>query len=132
MATTPDPGLSAELTARLDDALQMWNRQEFFEAHEVMEEIWNEDTSEAASFVQGLLCAAVGFAKLDVDRPAGTQKMMVRANEFLLSYVPRYLGFDVQALIDAFERCRVEAEKVVAHEKPEFNRALIPRLERSA
>jgi hypothetical protein len=81
--------------------------------------------------VQGLLCAAVGFAKLDVDRPAGTQKMMVRAHEFLLAYAPSYMGFDVAALLGAFEVCREEADKVIRKEKGEFNRALIPRLERT-
>jgi len=114
----------------LESAIAMWNRHEFFEAHEVMEEIWNEDDTEAAQFVQGLLCAAVGFAKLDVDRPAGTQKMMLRARELLLPYGAHYLGFDVEALLEALERCRIEAEKVIQKEKPDFNRALIPRLER--
>jgi len=126
-----DAGLIPEHVAKLESAMAMWNRHEFFEAHEVMEEIWNDDETEAATFVQGLLCAAVGFAKLDVDRPAGTQKMMVRAHELLLAYAPRYMGFDVAALLEAFERCRQEAEKVIRKDKDEFNRAMIPRLERA-
>src|SRR3990172_6203542 len=117
-------GLIPEHAAKLDAAAAMWNRGEYFEAHEVMEEIWNDDQTEATEFVQGLLCAAVGFAKLDVGRPAGTQKMMVRARTLLLGYPEWYMGFDVASLLEAFERCRVEAEEVLAKRKTEFDRSL--------
>jgi len=44
--------------------LAHFNRREFFTCHEVLEEIWLEETEEEKPFYQGLIQLAAGYVKL--------------------------------------------------------------------
>ncbi len=55
-----------DLPARFYDAVSLLNAGEYFECHEVLEELWREETTSLRLFYQGVLQIAVGCYHLTV------------------------------------------------------------------
>src|SRR5688500_4837576 len=80
--------------AALNRGIALFNEQKFYEAYEVWEERWNEEVSDGADLLQGLLQIAVGFAKLTSGSPQGTVKLLQSGAEKLRLYAPRAYELD--------------------------------------
>lgn len=91
----PDPDSSpAEVERHLRAGIDLFNRSEFFEAHEEMEEAMNllEDDTRDWEFYLGLLRAAVAHHKLSQGE-AGSATLHLRAAlKFLAAYPDRHRG----------------------------------------
>ncbi|MCL6475788.1 MAG: DUF309 domain-containing protein [Firmicutes bacterium] len=55
-----------DLPARFYDAMRLFDAGEYFECHEVLEELWREEPTSLRLFYQGLLQVAVGCYHLTV------------------------------------------------------------------
>ena len=56
------------------EGIRLFNEQEFFECHEVLEELWSETLGEEKKFYQGLIQAAVsGLRQEDPAHPLRRQ-----------------------------------------------------------
>lgn len=97
-----------ELPARFYDALSLLDRGEYFECHEVLEELWLEETTSLRLLYQGILQVAVGCYHLTVrhNRRGGVNKL--REGLAKLQTFPAVVGAldledlrqQVQALLD--------------------------------
>ncbi|QMV45155.1 DUF309 domain-containing protein [Cohnella cholangitidis] len=77
--------------------LSLFNRErDYFECHEVMEELWLEEGR--SSLLQGLLQAAVGLHHWDNGNRSGAAKLMNAALEKLNGYADIVLGLDLSRL----------------------------------
>jgi len=99
-----------------------WNEQLYYEAHDVLEQVWlNTDTADD-DFFKGLIQAAGAFVHLQKNfehpthakhsrrlRPA--VKLFELAERNLANFTPRHHALDVAALLDLLRSTR---EKVVA------------------
>lgn len=99
-----------------------WNEQQYYEAHDVLEQIWlNSDTSDD-DFFKGLIQAAGAFVHLKLNfaqpthakhgkrlRPA--TRLFALAEKNLTPYAPKHHGLDLNALVDLLRRHR---EKIIA------------------
>jgi len=99
----PDIGKNANrLTGIMNDErylayLSLFNRdRDYFECHEVMEELWLEEGR--SSLLQGLLQAAVGLHHWDNGNRSGAAKLMDAALEKLNGYADVVLGLDLSRL----------------------------------
>lgn len=70
--------------------------RDYYECHEVMEELWLEDGRSA--LLQGLLQAAVGLHHWDNSNRSGAVKLMTAALTKLNEYSNAVLGLDVARL----------------------------------
>jgi uncharacterized protein len=78
--------------------------KDYFECHEVLEELWLETGREP--FYQGLLQVAVGLYHFQNENINGAIKMMVAASEKLSKYPePIYMGIHLQNLKQHTEQC---------------------------
>ena len=59
------------LPATFADAVRLFNEQEYFACHDVLEELWGGTPGEDRNFLQGLLHAAVSLFHLSEGNPAG-------------------------------------------------------------
>ncbi len=66
-AMSPSP---IEFAAALSRGADLFDRGEFFEAHEVWEGAWRTHPGEPAYFLHGLIQIAAGFVKLQRGAPA--------------------------------------------------------------
>ena len=89
--TEPDPAIN-ELNAQLALGIDLFNRGEFFEAHEAMEDAMNllEDDTRDWDFYLGLLRAAVANHKLADGEIAGARLHLRAALKFLAPYPDRH------------------------------------------
>jgi nucleoside-diphosphate-sugar epimerase len=73
-----DPYVSA-----LEHGARLFNREQFFEAHEVWEEIWKRESGDRRLLIHGLIQAAAAYVKWQRGEPSGTAKLLQRASEKL-------------------------------------------------
>jgi predicted metal-dependent hydrolase len=99
-----------------------FNERDFFEAHEVWEELWADSAAPERRFYQGLIQAAVGLLHFGNGNLRGAAKLYRSSRDYMTPYVPRYLGLDVEAFWQQMEQCFAD---VLAD--PERDRSLRPR-----
>src|SRR5919206_3766700 len=75
----------------------LFNRGDFFEAHEVWEQLWMETHGPEKPFVQGLIQAAVGLCHFCNGNIRGAVKLYHSSREYLRRYGPHHLGLDLDA-----------------------------------
>ncbi len=73
----------------------LFNAQEFWESHEVLEGPWREHGSD---FYQGLILYASAFVHVQRDNPHGIAAQLRKARRALAPYEPAYLGVDTAAI----------------------------------
>ncbi len=100
---------------------QCWNEQRYYEAHDVLEQLWLNTDSADDDFFKGLIQAAGAFVHLqkNFEQPAHPKhgrrlKPAVRlfklAEKNLATYSPKHHALDVAALLELLRRTR---EKIV-------------------
>lgn len=92
----PDP--------RLLEGVGLFNRGEYFDAHEVWEDLWRDCPAADRRFVQSLIQAAVALYHWGRGNRAGADRLFHSGRRYMEPYRPSYHGLDV----DAFWR-QVEA-----------------------
>ena len=101
-----------------------WNEQRYYEAHDVLEHLWLQTTSDDWAYFKGLIQAAGGFVHLQKQfehpthhkhgRRLGPAVRLFRLAEKNLSpFVPTRYGFDVAGLVQLLRR-NVDAISVSA------------------
>lgn len=109
--------------------IEEFNRQYFFEAHDLWEELWMETTGEHRLFYQGLIQTAVGFYHLSNENYKGACSQLGKALAKLEKYLPSYRGIDTQRLVVMVGRCAGVAERLHKGEEGRFDETMIPQIE---
>ena len=100
----------------LRDGIALFNRGEFFDCHEVLEELWLESTGEPKKFFQGLIQVAVALYHLRNRNRFGAARLLAAGMEKLAEYGPEEELLDVDALLAALTPLR---NQIRAEESPE-------------
>ncbi len=103
-----------------------FNRQYFFEAHDLWEELWMETTGGDRLFYQGLIQTAVGFYHLSNENYKGACSQFGKALAKLEQYLPAYHGISTQQLVDRVRECLHDVELLKAGQATSFDEAKIP------
>jgi predicted metal-dependent hydrolase len=85
--------------ARFRQAIELFNRREFFDCHDVLEELWNETLGPEREFYQGMIHAAVALFHFGEGNLGGARKMYGSAVRYLAPYRPRYFGVDLDRFL---------------------------------
>jgi predicted metal-dependent hydrolase len=90
--------------------IDLFNKQEFYDCHEVLEEVWTPLRGPRRLFLQALIHLAVGFYHYQQGNPAGTERQLQKGLKKLAAYLPGYEGIETAQLyrdaIDCLERVR--------------------------
>ncbi len=81
--------------------VEEFNQGNFFEAHELWEEAWNDVVGEEKRFYQGLVQIAAGYHKLSLAQYNGARKLLERGSQTLNGFLPDYAGIDLAPLLEA-------------------------------
>jgi predicted metal-dependent hydrolase len=81
------------------DAIEQFNRGEYFEQHETFEELWIEEPRELRRLYQGILKVGAGFYKLRLGNYRGTVNHIRGGIAYLQRFDNVCLGVDVARLI---------------------------------
>ena len=84
----------------LEDGLILFNRGQFYEAHEVWEDLWREtDRGALRTCYQGLIQAAVGLHHLGRGNTVGASSQLGKSIRNLQVGSKETTGLDIEALI---------------------------------
>jgi predicted metal-dependent hydrolase len=94
----------------------LFNRHDFFEAHEVWEDLWMDRAGPEKRFVQGLIQAAVGLLHFGNGNVRGARKLYLSSRDYMQPYGSYYLGMDNAAFWQQMGKC---FQRLLATDEPD-------------
>lgn len=86
----------------------LFNRGDFFEAHEVWESLWMETFGPEKQFYQGLIQAAVGLCHFCNGNVRGAVKLYHSSKDYMKRYGSPFMGLDQDAFWRQMDACFAE------------------------
>src|ERR687894_1213010 len=120
------PGMLPELALK---GIEEFNRGEFYECHEYLEEAWMQEPRRVRFLYQGILQAGVGFYHLQNGNWRGATGVLRNGIERLREFEPETLGIDVARLVRESEACLEELEELGRDRVREFDASKLPKVE---
>lgn len=80
--------------------LEEFNGEKFFEAHEVLEDLWHEYRELDRVFIQGLIQIAAAFYHVQSRNLKGAVSQFTKGSEKLTHFLPAYKDVSVAKLLD--------------------------------
>ena len=78
--------------------VRLFNAGQFFECHEVLEEVWRPARGEERLFLQAVIHLAVGFYHHQRSNQTGAKRQLLKGLKKLAGYLPQYRGIDTDRL----------------------------------
>ncbi len=91
--------------AQYREGLRLFNEEDFFECHEVIEELWSETLGEPKKFLQGLIQAAVALFHFGNENFGGAKKLYNSARDKLAPFGDEYMGIALGRFLVDFQAC---------------------------
>lgn len=82
----------------LERGIELFNREEFFECHEVLEELWTPERGPRRLFLQAVIHMAVACYHCQRGNPRGAQGQFTKGLRKLAGYLPECEGIDTERL----------------------------------
>ncbi len=117
--TEPPPPL-------LLDGVAQFNRREFFEQHETLEDLWRMETREVRRLYQGILQIGVAMYHIGRRNHHGAMHMLTRGPGYLRPFTPVCQTVDVADLLAQAARIRAEVERLGPNRLDRFDWSLTP------
>ena len=86
----------------------LFNRGDFFEAHEVWESLWMETFGPEKPFIQGLIQAAVGLCHFCNGNVRGAAKLYKSSRGYMERFAPEFWDLDVAKFWIEMQACFAE------------------------
>jgi predicted metal-dependent hydrolase len=96
MATSRSPSERDEL----ERGLRLIDEGAYFEAHEVLEDLWRAAAPRERDFFQGLVHVAVAWHHAGRHNRPGFERQLAKAARRLGPYAPTHRGVDVADLVE--------------------------------
>jgi predicted metal-dependent hydrolase len=103
--------MAGDTRALLDRGIDLFNREEYFEAHDVWEEAWRREEGDRRRFLQGLIQIAAGFVKLQRRQPRGARSLLERGAAIVAAHAGESFDLDLPPLLESVSRWRAFAEE---------------------
>src|SRR5215216_726083 len=86
-------------------SIDYFNACDFFEAHEVWEDLWKDYSGDLRLFYKGLIQAAVALHHFGNGNIRGARKVYGTSRNYLEAYRPHCVGLDLDAFLTQFDVC---------------------------
>jgi uncharacterized protein len=90
----------------LERGIRLFNRGDFFEAHEVLEDVWRAAPPEQKRFLQGVVQLAVAFHHYSTGNRIGMKSVMERGVGNICRHRGDCCGIDLASLLRDLEQWR--------------------------
>jgi predicted metal-dependent hydrolase len=84
--------------AGFQDGIALFNCGKFYEAHEVLEDVWRAAPAVEKPFLQGLIQIAVALHHYSQGNQAGAKSLLARGERNLAGYPEEYAGVGLRQL----------------------------------
>jgi predicted metal-dependent hydrolase len=120
---------SEEVPELVLKGIEEFNKGEFYECHEYLEEAWMQEPRRVRFLYQGILQVGVGFYHQRNGNWRGATGLLRNGTIRLKEFEPVALGIDVARLIRECERCLEELEELGRERVREFDQTRVPKVE---
>jgi uncharacterized protein len=90
------------------EGIKYFNDCEYFEAHEVWEDLWTEYQGPLRRFYQGLIQLAVCLHHFGNGNVRGAKKLYFSCSKYLKQYPDQHEGIDLAKLLSQLDVCCAE------------------------
>ncbi len=87
------------------EGLRLFNEEEFYDCHDVLEELWSEIIGEEKKFYQGLIQASVALFHFGNDNLGGARKLYESSRKKLEQYGAHFMGINVEKFLAEMKHC---------------------------
>lgn len=94
--------------------IELFNREEFYQCHDTIEEIWLEEAGEGRLFLQGLIQAAVAFHHYQSGKWGAARSMLKLSIEKLESCSPAQLQIVGEAFVAKLRHWKTALDQGIA------------------
>jgi predicted metal-dependent hydrolase len=109
--------------------IEEFNKGEFYECHEYLEEAWMQEPRRVRFLYQGILQVGVGFYHLQNGNWRGATGLLRNGTIRLKEFEPVTSGIDVGRLVRECEWCLEELEELGRERVGEFDQKRVPKVE---
>lgn len=95
----PSPTCNDAPPAALRQGIAQFNRGEFYQCHETLEDAWKAERDPIRQLYQGILQVGVAFHHLRYGNYIGASKLLAIGLSYLRDFAPACLGVDVARFI---------------------------------
>ncbi len=113
------------LPTTAEKGLRAFNRGEYFDAHEHLEDAWNADRSAGRNFYRALIQVAVAYLQIERSNYRGAYKMLLRSRQWFRSIPDICHGVDMKSLHEDAEVVYQTLLRLGPDRIAEFDRALL-------
>jgi predicted metal-dependent hydrolase len=106
-----------------------FNRGEFYQCHETLEELWAAEKQSIRYLYQGILQIGVAFYHLRAERYRPTLVLLRSGSRYLEPFAPVSLGVNVAQLLEGAARCLEHVQQLGPERLNDFDWSLVPRIE---
>lgn len=110
----------------LSRGIAQFNRQEYFEAHETLEELWNAEPDVCRVLYKGILQVGVGCYHLQRGNRRGALLKLQAGADYLTPFAPRCMSVEIAELITDALRLLAAVEAAGPDGLAGVDRALLP------
>ena len=109
------------------EGVRQFKNMDYFEAHEVWEDLWSDYYNEDRKFIQGLIQLSVSFVHLGNGNMIGAKNLLRKAKEKFQLYKGVHRGINVKILLNQMEMVRLTYDSINHSEEFDWDR--VPTLE---
>jgi uncharacterized protein len=109
--------------------IEMYNRGEYYECHEVLEDAWRAEENDVRFLYQGILQIGVAFHHLGNDNWRGAVGLLGGGIEKVSRYRPKCMGVDTQALVIEAQACLDRLHEIGQENVSKFDWKMIPTID---
>ena len=109
------------------EGLKQYKLMDYFESHEVWEELWSDYYLEDKKFIQGLIQLSVSFVHLSNGNMIGANNLLNKSKEKFTQFSGIHRGIDISILLSQIKKLELEYKKLKNPDN--FQWDLVPKLE---
>ena len=98
--------MTASNDERFRHGIAHFNRKEFYDAHEVWEDVWRDSSGAEKKFLQGLIQVAVAFHHRSTGNLVGARSLLMRARRNIEANQHASPQIAVPELLVSLSRCQ--------------------------
>jgi uncharacterized protein len=119
------PGCEGPLPQKAVEGLELFNRGQYWRAHEALEAAWRAETSPIRELYRGVLQAGVVYLHITRHNYAGAMKVYKRSQKWLTLWPETCRGIEIGQLQRDLERAIIEVHTLGPDRIAEFDLSLL-------
>jgi uncharacterized protein len=124
-----NPRCSDPAPERVRQGIAMYNRGEYYECHEVLEDAWRAEEDDVRYLYQGILQIGVAFHHLGNANWRGAVGLLAGGIEKVSRFQPRCMGVDTGKLVHESQACLEVLHEIGRDDVNRFDWSTVPRIE---